>query len=102
MSAQPLSNGLMESPATAAPCQGVLRPWLTSPAAPPPAGAGRALARRGRPGALGAGPEPRQSRLPPAVRPVRLAQGDAGHRARQGRLATRHLPLQLRLSEPLR
>jgi hypothetical protein len=50
---------------------------------------GRALARGGRPGAPGAGPGPYQSRLPSTVRSVQLAQGHAGHRTRQGRLAAR-------------
>src|SRR3954451_6686923 len=58
---------------------------------PPAARPARPLTGGGRPGALGAGPGPRKSRLPPAVRSVRPAQGDAGHRARQGRLAARQI-----------
>ena len=45
---------------------------------------------------LGAGREPRQPRLPATARSLRPAQGHAGRRARQGRLAARHLALQLR------
>jgi transposase InsO family protein len=57
----------------------------------PPAGAGRPLARGGRPRAPGAGREPRQPRPPPTTRPLRPAQGHAGRRACQRRLAARQL-----------
>jgi len=53
----------------------------------------RLLARGGRPRTAGEGRGPRQPRLPAAARPVRRAQGSAGRRACQGRLAARHLAL---------
>ena len=60
---------------------------------PPAARPGRPLARGGRPRAARAGWQPRQPRLPPTARSVHPAQGHAGHRTCQGRLAARHLAL---------